>query len=145
MTGPAQIEILGQLALAVLLGILIGVERNLAHKTAGMRTFALVTLGAAVFAIASGELATLFPNTAIDPSRIASGIVTGMGFLAGGLIILNRTEIQGLTTGAAMWVAASIGLAVGFEMYALAIWTTVLTIFILGTLWAVEARIFSKK
>lgn len=140
-----HMEVLGRLALALLLGVIIGIERNMAHKTAGMRTFALITLGAALFAVISGEIMSVYPNANLDPSRIASSIVTGMGFLAGGIIIFNQKEIQGLTTGAAMWVAAAIGMAAGFGLYAIALWTTILTVFILAALWNVEAKIFRGK
>lgn len=140
-----HLELLGRLALALLLGMLIGIERNIAHKTAGMRTFALISLGAALFSVVSGELASMYLGSDVDPSRIASSIVTGMGFLAGGIIIFNQKEIQGLTTGAAMWVSAAIGMAAGFGMYVLALWTALLTIFILAALWSVEAKIFRRK
>ncbi len=136
---PEQLEIFGRLALAVLLGIAIGIERNFAHKTAGMRTFALISLGAAIFTTISGLVFGDVPDT-----RIAAGIVTGMGFLAGGIIIFNRHELQGLTTGAGMWVTAAVGMAAGFGYYAVAIFSTILTVFILAGLWAIEERVFAK-
>lgn len=136
--------VFGRLALAGVLGILIGIERNFAHKTAGMRTFALISLGAAAFSVISSAIVSLYPDGSLDPSRIAAGVVTGMGFLAGGIIIFNKNEIQGLTTGAAMWTAAAIGMAAGFGFYAIAIGATLLTIFILAILWSLEEKIFTK-
>ena len=126
-----------QLILAVVLGSLMGFERRLAHKTAGMRTFALVTLGAAVFSIMSQSVG--------DAGRIASGIVTGIGFLGAGLIILRHNNgeeerVWGLTTAAGLWVAAAVGMAIGFRYYEVAILTALLTIFVFAVMWIFEER-----
>ncbi len=96
-----QLQIFGQLALAVILGSVIGIERTLAHRLAGFRTFALVSLGACVFTLISDVAFQMFgAGTAFDPSRIASQIVVGVGFLAGGLIVFSKDQVHGLTTGA---------------------------------------------
>jgi putative Mg2+ transporter-C (MgtC) family protein len=134
-------EILGQLALALLLGLVIGIERNIAHKTAGMRTFALVSLGAALFTIVSRLGGLQAGGAGFDPSRIASQIVVGIGFLAGGVIIFNHEQVQGLTTSAGLWVAGGIGMAVGFGLYAVAIFGTLLTLITLTLLWIVEEHL----
>lgn len=114
-----DVEALFQLLLATGLGALIGVERELMHKPAGLRTHMLVSLGAAMFAIVS----LIFDQ---DPARVASGIVTGIGFLGAGSIIALRGHVQGITTAATLWVAAGIGLAVGTGQYVLAIFGAVL-------------------
>lgn len=137
-----NLQIFGQLALAVLLGAVIGLERELARKTAGMRTFALVAMGAALFSIISKYGFPEFLGVpGFDPSRIASQIVVGIGFLGAGLIILRQEKVRGLTTAAGLWVSAAIGMAVGFELYAIAVFATVLTILIFLVLWTIEHRL----
>src|SRR3989344_4948720 len=109
-----NLEIFGQLLLAVFLGAAIGIERELARKTAGMRTFALVAMGAALFSIISKFAFTEFWGVpGFDPSRIASQVVVGIGFLGAGIIIFKESRLQGLTTAAGLWVSAAIGMAVG--------------------------------
>jgi putative Mg2+ transporter-C (MgtC) family protein len=143
---PEQLQLLGQLTLAVFLGSLIGIERTLAHRLAGFRTFALVSLGACVFTVVSDIAFTNFGmNSAFDPSRIASQIVVGVGFLAGGLIVLNKDQVHGLTTSAGLWVAAGIGMAVGFKLYMIALFVTVLTILIFGLFWQIEQKIVARR
>jgi putative Mg2+ transporter-C (MgtC) family protein len=114
-----QFEILTRLGLAVLLGLVLGVEREYAGKPAGMRTYALVTLGAAVFTILSIYGFSSYGG-AMDPSRIAAQIVTGIGFLGAGVIIFRGTRVEGLTTASGLWVAAAIGMAAGAGMYLVA-------------------------
>lgn len=114
-----QFEILARLGLAVLFGLILGIEREYIGKPAGMRTYALVTLGAAVFTIIS---IYGFSNTggAIDPSRVAAQVVTGIGFLGAGIIIFRGTRVEGITTASGLWVAAAIGMATGAGMYLVA-------------------------
>ena len=139
---PLQLQIFGQLALSVLLGSFIGIERTLAHRIAGFRTFAMVSLGACLFVVISDIAYAMFStSTAFDPSRIASQVVVGIGFLAGGSIIFNKEHLQGLTTSAGLWVAAGIGMAVGFQLYAIAIFVTILTLLIFGLFWQFERRL----
>jgi|SRR3989344_1271334 len=130
------LEIFGQLLLAVFLGLAIGVEREIAQKSAGMRTHALVAMGAALFSIVSAAVAG--PN--VDPTRIAAQIVTGIGFLGAGLIVFNQSRVQGLTTAAGVWVAAAIGMAIGFKLYQVSVFATVLTILVFLVLWPIEER-----
>jgi len=140
-----QIDIVSlfiQLLLAVLLGGLVGIERNLAHKTAGLKTFALVSLGSAVFVIISEMIFNqLSAGVNFDPSRIAGQIIVGIGFLAGGMIIFNNNKVENLTTSAGIWVAAGIGMAVGFKFYVLAVLTTILTLIIFILFVTVEKSI----
>lgn len=137
---PKTLEIFGQLLLAVFLGIMIGVEREISNKYAGMRTHALVAMGSALFTIVSQELTGPY----IDPTRIAAQIVTGIGFIGAGLIVFHQSRVHGLTTAAGVWVAAAIGMAVGFKLYAIAIFATILTILIFALLWPVEQQFLKR-
>lgn len=131
-----------QLILATLLGSLLGVERSLAHKTAGMRTYALVSLGAALFVIIGQDVLTGMPNgITFDPLRVAAQVISGIGFLGAGLIFFNQEKLQGLTTAAGLWVAAGIGMAVGFNQFEIAIFTTLITFLIFTSFWYVERKI----
>lgn len=113
-----------RLILAVILGLAIGLEREKAHKPAGLRTHMLVCLGSCIFTLASLEFG-------LDPARIASGIVAGIGFLGAGAIIAERERVVGLTTAASLWVTAAIGLTIGIGNYILAIVSAILTLLIL--------------
>ncbi len=125
-------EIIIRLSVAVGLGILIGIERILVHKEAGMKTHALVSLGAAVFVIVSEMISIKYGGIAgFDPSRIASQVIVGIGFLGAGSIILQGNRLLGLTTAGGLWVTAGIGMAVGFGFYSLAVITTILVLLVL--------------
>lgn len=137
-------EIFGQLALAALLGALIGVERKLAHKTAGIRTFALVALGSCLFTIIPQIAFVHFTGASYDPSRIASQVVVGIGFIGAGLIVFQQSKVKGLTTAAGLWVSAAIGMSVAYKLYSISIFTTAITIFILFFMWFIEHRILGK-
>lgn len=109
------LEAIGLLAEAFVLSSVIGFERQLRQKSAGLRTHALVGLGAALFALVSGYgFSTLLGDHVIlDPSRIAAQIVTGIGFLGAGVIFTRGDVVRGLTTAAAIWVTAAVGMAAG--------------------------------
>ncbi|MBX4215599.1 MgtC/SapB family protein [Candidatus Parcubacteria bacterium] len=136
---PDGIQMLIRLSIALGLGALIGLERVLAHKTAGVRTYALVSMGSALFVIISQVITAAAGGNAGDPLRIASQIVVGVGFLGAGLIIFKDSHLQGLTTASALWVAAGIGMAAGFGLHELAVIVTVLTLFTFTVLWYVES------
>ncbi|MBI3306161.1 MgtC/SapB family protein [Candidatus Nomurabacteria bacterium] len=117
--------------IAVFLGMAIGAERTLVHKEAGMKTHALVSLGAAVFIIVSEMIALKYGGIeGFDPARIASQVVVGIGFLGAGSIILENNRLHGLTTAGGLWVTAGIGMAVGFGFYGLAIITSILVLLV---------------
>ena len=140
-----MLEIFGQLALATVLGALVGIERELAKKAAGMRTFALVSLGAAFFTIISVSAQEGLSGTnPFDISRIPSQIVLGVGFIGAGLIIFHRSHLHGLTTAAGLWVAAAVGMAIGFKLYLSAIFATLLVILVLTIFWFIEDKIVRK-
>ena len=125
-------DVILKLAIAVLLGILIGIERALVHKEAGMKTHALVSMGSAVFVIVSEMIALKYGNIAgFDPTRIASQIIVGIGFLGAGSIILQGNRLLGLTTASGLWVTAGIGMATGFGFYDLAVITSILVLLVL--------------
>ena len=133
-------DVFGQLALAALLGLLIGFEREHRRKAAGLRTYALVCLGAALFTVLSIEGFQQFAldERAFDPSRIAANIVVGIGFLGAGIIFQQGDRVQGLTTAAALWVTAAIGVAIGVRMFSIAVFTTFITLMITWLLRFVE-------
>jgi putative Mg2+ transporter-C (MgtC) family protein len=116
-----------ELGLALLLSALIGLEREMRQKSAGLRTHTLVGVGAGLFMLISkyGFNDVLEPGRIIlDPSRVAAQIVTGVGFLGAGLIFVRRDSVRGLTTAAAIWVTAAVGAASGAGLPVLAAMTT---------------------
>ena len=118
---------LGELGLAFVLSALIGVEREIRHKSAGLRTYTLVGFSAALIMLVSkyGFMDVLVNNRIVlDPSRIAAQIVTGIGFIGGGLIFVRRTNVRGLTTAAIVWLTAAIGMACGAGLPILALAVT---------------------
>lgn len=128
-----------QITLSMLLGLVLGVERSIAGKTAGMRTYALVAMGSCLLIVSSTIFITPYIGfTPVDPLRISAGIIAGMGFLGAGIIIFREATLRGLTTAAGLWVAAGIGITVGYGLYVVAIFTTLLTLFIFTALWFLE-------
>ena len=129
-------EILFRLAVALILGAVVGFEREQKEHAAGLRTLALVSLGCALFTVVSAygflELLTI-PHTTLDPTRVASYIVAGIGFLGGGTIFLSQQneKVKGLTTAATIWVIAAVGIACGIGMILEALVTTLMVLFIL--------------
>lgn len=125
-------EIILRLAVAVGLGMLIGVERLFVHKEAGMKTYALVSMGSAIFIIISEMILVKYGDASgFDPSRIASQIIVGIGFFGAGSIILQGNKLLGLTTAGGFWVAAGIGMATGFGFYGIAVISTIFALFVL--------------
>ncbi|HKY34148.1 MAG TPA: MgtC/SapB family protein [Candidatus Polarisedimenticolia bacterium] len=122
-----------RLGLAVVLGGLIGLEREASDKPAGLRTNILICVGSTLMMILSIQVAQHYAVAAADPGRIAQGVITGIGFLGAGTILHSRGGVTGLTTAATTWAVAGIGLALGSGFYKLAIASTVL---ILAVLWA---------
>lgn len=137
-----NLEIFVRLFVAVILGGLIGLERQLAKKTAGLRTFSLVSLGSALFTVISIILSDKFPS--VDISRIPSQIITGVGFIGAGIIIFHGVHPKGITTAAGLWVSSAVGVASGFGFYSLAAFTTLLTILIFVVFWFFEEKFVKK-
>ncbi len=124
-------DVILRLAVAVGLGMLIGAERLFAHKEAGIKTHALVSMGAALFILVSEAMAQKYMNLpGFNPTMIASQIIVGIGFLGAGFIIHTGSHITGLTTAGGLWVTAGIGMAAGFGLFDLATISTVLVLVI---------------
>jgi putative Mg2+ transporter-C (MgtC) family protein len=129
-----------RLGMAVLLGGVVGLNRNLHRKSAGMRTHAMVALGSALFTLASLTIAGSDPSGAL---RTVQGIVTGIGFLGAGVILhpVNRRDTKGLTTAAVIWVSAGLGTACGAGLYVIAVVTTALVLVVITVGGFIEAHI----
>ncbi|HXX59306.1 MAG TPA: MgtC/SapB family protein [Dehalococcoidales bacterium] len=123
---PTQLEMVLRLLLAAVLGGAIGAQREWEGKQAGLRTLSLLGMGSALFAIIS---AIAFPGGV--PTQIASGVVTGIGFLGAGAILHRHGGVEGLTTAAAIWVTAGVGLAAGAGMYLISVAVTVIVLVLL--------------
>jgi putative Mg2+ transporter-C (MgtC) family protein len=134
-----------RLAIAALIGGAIGFERETLEKSAGLRTHMLVCVGAALFMVCSLLLVEEFKDSSlvsrVDPTRIASTIVTGIGFLGAGIIFRNEEGVRGLTTAAGLWVAAAIGMAVGSGFYITAVGSGILTLIILFVMRRLQQRL----
>ena len=116
---PSDLELLGRLLLAAVLGGAIGAERELNDQAAGLRTHMLLTIGACLFTVISAY--GFRRGVGTDPSRLAAQIVTGIGFLGGGAIVRHGLTVKGLTTAASIWATASVGVAVGAGDYVLGV------------------------
>lgn len=138
-------EMIVRLVLSVVLGGLIGLERQLHKRTAGLRTNMLVCLGSCLIMVLSLHIYELYRHVAsVDPSRIAAGVITGIGFLGAGAIIRESENIKGLTTAACLWVVSAIGLAVGCGFYTAGLVTTALTLAVLFFLRYFERALFDR-
>ncbi|MFB8342452.1 MgtC/SapB family protein [Brucella cytisi] len=127
--------VLARMLLATLLGSIIGLEREWRRRPAGLKTHMVVCLASATFTIVSLELVNVpvfnDQNIRMDPSRLVEAITSGVAFLAAGFIIFARGKITGITTGAGMWLAASVGLASGLGLWHIAIMATLIAVTVL--------------
>jgi putative Mg2+ transporter-C (MgtC) family protein len=133
----------GRLLLSLIIGLIIGLEREMHHKAAGLRTSVLICLGATIFTLVS--LTFRGATGVVDPSRVAAGIVTGIGFLGAGTIIQTRGSVHGLTTAASIWVMAALGLAVGIGYWYLALIGAVLSVIVLNPFMMIERAVKGQK
>ncbi|MCZ2113362.1 MAG: MgtC/SapB family protein [Anaerolineae bacterium] len=117
----------GRLLLAVVLGLVIGYERERRRRAAGLRTFGTVALGACLFSIISFVVVPEGRET----TRIAAQVVTGIGFLGAGVILHGQEQVRGLTTAATLWATAAVGMAAGYGLYIMAVVTTLLLLVLL--------------
>ena len=139
-------EIMMRSVLAVILSGLIGFERQMHKRHAGLRTHILVSLGSCLIMLTSLYVFDIYKDVAsLDPSRIAAGVITGIGFLGAGTIIRDTEGVHGLTTAASLWVVAAIGLAVGCGFWKAACFVTALALVVLFILRYVEGAIFHVK
>jgi len=136
-----DIELVVRMLIAVISGAIIGSERQLVHRPAGLRTHILVCLGSCIFTIVSTEFAT-------DPARIAAGVVTGIGFIGAGTILAERDKdreiVLGVTTAASLWTTAAIGVLIGIGKIFLALSATAIVFFVLW-IRVIERRLFKEK
>ena len=130
-----QLDLALRLTVGLVLGAIIGFERELQRQPAGFRTHSLVSLGAALFTVVS---AYGFTGDMVDPTRIAAQIVSGIGFIGAGTILQHRGHIRGLTTAASLWSVAAIGTAAGAGLYVVAIVGTLLILVVLSILDRIE-------
>lgn len=145
-THVPELEITLRLLLAAGLGGAIGIDRELKDRPAGLRTHMMVALAAALFTVITFEIfyqvREEFPSGNLDPIRIIEAVTAGVAFLAAGSIIVSGRKIQGLTTGAGMWLAGAIGLACGGGYYYVAVVAVIISIVILAFVKRLEDRIF---
>ena len=142
-TTPSLGAICLRLACAMVVGALIGIEREYTHRPAGLRTHILVTLGACVVSI-TGEM--LFAHysalgAAPDPARLSAQVITGVGFLGAGTIMKEGASVKGLTTAASVWAVACLGIASGFGYYALALFGMLFTLITLTFLETIQRKL----
>ena len=134
------LSIIVRLGLSILIGGILGAERGLRNRPAGFMTYVLVCLGAALIMLTNQYVYTRFPET--DPTRFGAQVVSGIGFLGAGTIIVTRKdEIRGLTTAAGLWVAAGLGLAVGVGFYTGAVIGCIFAVFALVNLRKIDVYI----
>ena len=135
--GTLHFEALLQLGLAIVLGGLVGLEREIRGRAAGLRTMIIVCLGATLIMIVSAELSAPFQSATdraiirVDPGRVAAGIVTGVGFLGAGVVLKLGDLVRGVTTAACIWFVAGVGIALGQKHYVLAAAATICCLLVL--------------
>ena len=143
-TVPAT-SIIGRLALAVLFGACIGLDREWRRRAAGLRTHMLVSLAAATFTVLAAEIyaaaRAAHPETSADPLLIIEAVTAGVAFLGAGSIIQSRGDVQGMTTGASMWAAGAIGLACGAGHPLIALAALMMTMLILTVVGYIQYRL----
>ena len=134
-----QFQLAARILLALGIGLVIGIEREIRGRDAGIRTMAMVGAGSCLFTSAG----LFFPsNHLVDPTRIAAQVVTGIGFLGAGAIFRTEDRVKGLTTAATVWVVAALGMAVGFGAYVLALVGTLIVMLSLIGVRPLEDRLF---
>lgn len=124
-----EIDFILKILLAAMLGGIIGLERELSHKEAGLRTNILIAIGSTLITILSFKIAAMSPGA--DPARLTAQIVSGIGFLGAGAIIQARFAVHGLTTAATIWAVAAIGIAVGSGFYLMSFLVTIFVVIVL--------------
>lgn len=140
-------ETIFKLFLALFLGALIGLEREIKRKEAGLQTYTLVVLGTCLFTILGFQFFNIFsdkPGIHFDPLVIIQAVATGIGFIGAGVIFRGEEGVRGLTTAAGLWVAAAVGVAIGAKFYFLAILTTIFTVLIFSGLGLLEEKFLRK-
>jgi putative Mg2+ transporter-C (MgtC) family protein len=136
------VEMITRVALALILGSILGLERNLAGKGGGMRTYAMVSLGSSAFVLIS-QLVRTPALVSENPLALAPAIISGIGFIGAGLVLFQAQmhKVTGLTTAAGLWVSAGVGMAIGYGLFNLAIITTVAALIVFTLFWFIEKTI----
>ncbi|MGB8815648.1 MAG: MgtC/SapB family protein [Minisyncoccia bacterium] len=138
----SHFDIFLNLLVALCLGGLLGLERTFAGKIAGMRTYALVSMGSALFVIISQTATILYFSIATaDPLRMISQIIVGIGFIGAGLVWHKSSKVTGITTAAGLWIAAGVGIASGFGFFAIASIAVGLSLFVFTFMWYLEKKL----
>ncbi len=129
-----------KLFLAMLLGAIIGTERAVvAKQSAGTRTFGLVALSACLFILMTNYVDSAYLGVVnFQPLQLAAGVATGIGFIGAGLIIFRGDTVHGVTTAAGLWIVTAVGMAIGFGMYAVGIFATLLALIMFTGMWYIE-------
>ncbi len=145
----SELEILLRLVVSLLLGFIIGIERELTNKSAGLRTHILLSLGSTIFTIISiygfSNIMDFDGSTRLnDPARVAAQILTGIGFIGGGVVLHHGISIYGLTTAASLWITASVGMAVGTGSYKVATISTLMAFLVLVLIRKLETSFLYK-
>ena len=138
---PGILEVVLRLTCAMVVGLVIGTEREYTHRPAGMRTHILVALGACTVSIL-GEYIFMHYTSTADPARLSAQVVTGVGFLGAGTIMREGVNVKGLTTAARVWAVACLGIAAGFGHYALALSCMVLILLTLTVFERMQDKMF---
>ena len=143
---PSDFEMILRLLLTLVLSGLIGLERQIHRRDAGLRTHILVALGSCLIMLTSLYVFDIYKDkVSLDPARIAAGVITGIGFLGAGTIIREPERVRGLTTAASLWIVSAIGLAVGIGFNRVAIYTTVFVLIVLHLLRYAEGTLAKKE
>ena len=139
------LEIIFKVCLTILLSSILGLEREIRQKVAGLRTHILVAVGSALIVLTSLYLFDIYKeSTIVDPTRMITGIVTGIGFLCAGTIIRAGSHVSGLTSAATLWIVSGIGIAVGAGHYSGAIIVTLAVVIVLIGVRSIEHTLAQK-
>jgi putative Mg2+ transporter-C (MgtC) family protein len=130
-------EIIIRISIAVGLGALLGLERTLAGKNAGLRTYAMVSLGSAMFILIAEIVSATIPNS--NSLLLGSAVITGIGFIGAGLVLFQDHKVTGLTTAAGLWVSAGIGMAAGYGLHQIAVVAFVAALLVFTLFWFIES------
>jgi putative Mg2+ transporter-C (MgtC) family protein len=139
-----ELTVLYQLLLATFLGALIGLEREIKKREAGLQTYALVSLGSCLFTISALYFLRSFEASEIDVARIIQAVAIGVGFIGAGTIFRGGKRVEGLTTAAGLWVVAGIGVMVAAGLYSLAAFATILALIVLAGFGKIEEEFFGE-
>jgi len=142
----SEVQVVIRIIISAILGGLIGFEREIYKHEAGLRTHILVAVGSTLIMLTSQFVFDIYKGIyAVDPSRMAANVVTGIGFIGAGTIIRYGMAVRGLTTAASLWITAAVGLAIGCGFYIAGVFATIVAISVLFFLRALEKRISGRK